>query len=148
MLPFRLSFPSTLPHILFWDQAAHPLAGCISTSRQLFLYFSSTLRVRHRPEDEGGQDEEHKLLLYSQKLSLHHVLTRALPSLRACAGTCYRLPNTTGTQRVSRQAPHYSQHLRRHQRASTNSKGYCHEKPSKEEHEDKVSRPSTEGAFF
>lgn len=56
--------------------------------------------------------------------------------------TQYRIQST------SRQAPHYPQHLRRHRQVSTNSKGYCHEKPSKEEHEDKVSRPSTEGAFF
>lgn len=90
-------------------------------------------------------------------MPLHYKLSRALPGHRAEAstrsqsswavagGTC---STAQPGHRDSRQALHCPQHLRRHQRASSSSKGYCHEKPSKEEHEDKVSRPSTEGAFF
>lgn len=70
-LPVRLSFPCTLPHILFWDQAAHPLARCISTSAETntstgrfsCMFFCSKYRGggKHRPGDKSGQDKEHKL---------------------------------------------------------------------------------------
>lgn len=127
-LPFRLSFPSTLPHT-FWDQAARPHARPIRTSVDTDTSTSSSpvscshSWLRCRPGDKGGPDEEHKLCQSLSSLpelsqasghepdrpgaqqgfsALWHQEDSQAPVLLRQADTCYRLHKTSRTQTASR----------------------------------------------
>lgn len=148
--PIALPGASALLQTATQVQAAFPIcASALRTGRG------------HRPGGKGGQGKEHELCCTGRILS---TVCSPKPQGTSLASLGHKKKVHKPAVLLNRQVPatnHTMQlrlkklavqthtiHSSEHQRASANSKGYCHEKPSKEEHENKVSCPSTEGAFF